>query len=1090
MGVEVVSLTAIDLTAPTVGQFMRENLRAFCSETVLFFRTKSPQCLPLLRFGEFGEKQNPKRASHKVQSRNLSDPLSVAFYISFLPIMCFRRAHPAPVRRCGESGRSGVGAARLAARAPGSDYAAASAPGTPASSVRRAHPAPVRRCGESGRSGVGAARLAARAPGSDYAAASAPGTPASSVRLFHVSWYLVAILLAAMLSNCTNEDADILFLQETFLSTGFPDSLITGSTEYQLFRQDRQNRTGGGVALIIHKLLKPVPITINSPLEVIAADINSPHFNYRLISAYRPPNSGIEYMNSLSRLILSLDSPKHITILAGDFNLPQLYTTKGHIPTNNTLCQTFDDLTDSLDLAQLNKNPSRPSTDNVLDLVFCPTIHTTHLSDLSLCEEFHKSDHFGLKFSLTFSDKPRESLNSYRNFRKGNYDKIKTFLEQVNWNDLFHSSGHVNSYMEKFVSILHYAISLYIPISKTHKTSKLPSAVIRLRNKKRASFKNRITNPDKYKHCSNLYTQALKNHTKQVEKGLIEQGKIKELYKHVKNKTSDKSTDFPISVNGDQITDATAIANHFSDFFASVYTSSNGIIPPSQNRTREQFSQMRFTTHDIIKTLKEMKPKLSFGPDEIPMFFLKQLSTTIASPLSILFNWSFNSALCPSLFLKTRVIPVFKRKGSRSDIQNYRPISIGSAIAKLMEKMVTNRLLSFLTKNDLISTYQHGFLPKRSTCTQLASCINDWTTLKATKTPCYVIYLDFKKAFDSVDHSKLISKLTSHGITGLLSSWIHSYLSHRVQRVAVKDSLSRYKPVDSGILQGSCIGPLLFVTYINDLLDTLSKQGIKVAAYADDIKLYGPDPNLLQLALNYVTQWCETWQLKLSPDKCCSISLSNGPDHQFNIQGVPLTCSDSIVDLGVTIDNSLDFTSHILAMVKKAKQTSWITLKCFTSGYRVNLLRAYTTYVRPKLEYCPQIWNPQSRSDILLIERVQKHFTKQIFYRCGYKKQPYEIRLQRLNLDSLESRRLRLDLCFAHKTYHNLLHCPDVLQIKDISRTLVHNHRLENQICVPKFRGNFFSNRIVKFWNKFTDEQIELDANSFHNLLFPPRPIK
>jgi len=192
----------------------------------------------------------------------------------------------------------------------------------------------------------------------------------------------------------------------------------------------------------------------------------------------------------------------------------------------------------------------------------------------------------------------------------------------------------------------------------------------------------------------------------------------------------------------------------------------------------------------------------------------------------------------------------------------------------------------------------------------------------------------------------------------------------------------------------------------------------------------------------------------------------------------------SPIDLGVTIDKTLNFSSHIRSMVKKATQTSWITLKCFTSGNRENLIRAYTTYVRPKLEYCTQLWSPQSRADSDLIERAQKHFTRMIYFRCGYRKEPYQARLRKLELDSLEIRRTKLDMCFAHKIYHEYLHCPNVLQKKMIHRPLVHNLRLQKEVHVPKFHSLFFANRIVTLWNKFTDEQL-LNANKFHELIFP-----
>ena len=880
-----------------------------------------------------------------------------------------------------------------------------------------------------------------------------------------------------------NEDADIFFLQETFLSPEIPDSLIIGATDYQIYRCDRPKRTGGGVALIIHTRLQSIHIHTPPQIELVAADIKSPFCNYRLICAYRPPNSGLTYSQSLCDALLALDSDQHITIMVGDFNLPRLYSTTGHTPAQDPISTGFDQLTDSLALQQLNLYPSRPNSANILDLILCPAAFSHHLSSISLCEEFLNSDHFGLSFSLSFGKKPIPPAHSYRNFRKGNYSSMSDYFDKIDWIALYHSSPTIESFTTDFISLINNAINLYVPMVNAHKSRKLPSSIIRLRRKKRKCFNKRLKNQEAYKKASKTYAQAIKNHTLQVERDLIDQGSHKNLYSHVKKRTTDNSKDFPLTDNGSLINDDSVKADTFSNFFSSVYTASNGNIPQMAPLACEQLSSVNLSTFQVRKILHELKPKLSSGPDDIPMFLFKKVSNQISLPLSILFYWSFTSSTCPKNFLETKVIPVFKRKGKRSEVENYRPISLGSSIAKIMEKIITNRLLSHFISNDLISTKQHGFLPNRSTTTQLLSCVNDWTTAKANRIPCYVIYLDFKKAFDSVDHLKLMAKLQAYGITGNLLAWIRAYLDNRVQRVSINTSYSAPKQVLSGILQGSCIGPLLFIAYINDLLESLT--GVQVAAYADDIKLYGPDPNLLQSALDTVSNWCDAWQLMLSPTKCCSISLSNGPHHVFTINGTPLPQSPDITDLGVLIDQSLDFSSHIEAMVKKAKQTSWITLKCFSSGNRQNLLRAYTTYVRPKLEYCPQIWSPQTQANIKLIERVQKHYTKRMFYRCGFKKQPYEERLKRLQLDTLESRRTRLDLVLAHKIYHENTHCPDVLQKKTIQRTLVHNFRLQKDIHVPNFRSLFFSNRIVNLWNKFTDEQIQFTSTDFHNLLFP-----
>ena len=879
-------------------------------------------------------------------------------------------------------------------------------------------------------------------------------------------------------------DAEIFFLQETYLSPDVPDTLITGGTEYNLYRTDRPNRTGGGVAIITHKSLQTTHVKSPPSLELVTVDVSSQIHNYRLVSAYRAPNSNLTHLRSIIDYLQTLESPNRTIILAGDFNLPRLYGTIGLLTPTDQLSKLFSECIDNLSLTQLNAHPSRPYTDNVLDLIFCPSALNSITSGIAICEEFLKSDHYGLSFTLQFTKPCTESLPSYRNYRKGDYVNFNQYLSEIDWMWLHQTSTdfcRISHFCFKIIEQLNRGTTLFVPMTWPKTNSKLPYALQRLRTKRRTLFLKRSTHSQEYKNATKSFTKALRTYLSNNEKVLIENGNLKGLYNHVKRRTKDNSSDFPLTQHGALITNQTDKANIFSEYFASVYTHSDNLPTDFPLRTQSTLTHYRFYESRVKKVLKSLKPKLSSGPDGIPMYLLKKVKNTISYPLSLLYGWSFVTATCPPTFLESRVTPVFKKKGSRSLTENYRPISIGSSIAKVMEKLVTDRLLSYLQTEGLLSDYQHGFLPSRSTTTQLLSCVNDWITLKSTKQPCYVVYLDFKKAFDSVDHNKLIAKLHAYGIQGPLLHWIQAYLSNRSQTVSIGSTRSDPKPIVSGILQGSCIGPILFLVFINDLLDSF--PDIKLAAYADDIKLYHSNPDLIQTALDSVSTWCSLWQLSLSPSKCCSISLGTGPPHTFTILDNPIPNVTSIIDLGITIDQTLNFTSHIDKMVKKAKQASWVTLKCFTSGNRTNLIKAYTTYVRPKLEYCTQIWSPQTKADAFLIERVQKHFTRQIYFRTDLKKRPNEERLRYLILDSLENRRIKQDLSLAHKIFHEHSFCPNVLQRKHNARPLIHNFRLQQDGNVPHYRSLFFSNRIVPLWNKFSDDQINLTADNFHNLL-------
>ena len=410
------------------------------------------------------------------------------------------------------------------------------------------------------------------------------------------------------------------------------------------------------------------------------------------------------------------------------------------------------------------------------------------------------------------------------------------------------------------------------------------------------------------------------------------------------------------------------------------------------------------------------KNSLTSGVDGLPQAFFKNCACSLSVPLSIIFTKSYRLGTIPNSWRSANITPIYKGSGSAHSPNNYRPISLTCIASKVMELIVRDNILTFLRSNDLISHSQHGFLPGKSTTSQLIETLNDWTLSLDSGKNIDCIYLDFSKAFGCISHSRLISKISAYGIDNTTIGWIRDFLHNRRQRVKLNGTFSDWVPCLSGVPQGSVLGPLLFVIFTDDLPDIVLNAKIKM--YADDVKLYLPvcditSHALLQDDLNRISVWASTWQLKLNEKKCILLRLkSNLVLPSYVLNDILLSMPDHVKDLGVYITPKLDFTYHCNHIANIAFRRCYLLLNAFVTRDHDFLLHMYVSYVRPLLEFSSQVWSPHLLSNIDKIKSVQRHFTKSF---PGLKDLSYPERLSALNLQSLEVRRLRSDCVLLQK---------------------------------------------------------------------------
>ena len=404
----------------------------------------------------------------------------------------------------------------------------------------------------------------------------------------------------------------------------------------------------------------------------------------------------------------------------------------------------------------------------------------------------------------------------------------------------------------------------------------------------------------------------------------------------------------------------------------------------------------------------ELETNKGAGPDGIPPLILKNCSSAFALPLCLIFNISVTTCVFPDRWKLSNVTPIFK-SGSRSDVTNYRGIAILSAIAKLFELLIYKNMYEELRCS--ISENQHGYVKGRSCVSNLL----EYTSfiLKSMEDGLQVdsIYTDFSKAFDRVRHQLILIKLAL-AVPPAECELLRSYFSGRTQRVKIGSCVSKEIKVTSGVPQGSHIGPLCFIWFVNDIAQIF--KHVRVLFYADDMKLYLPVENSqdclkIQSDLDRLTKWCEENSLPLNVNKCKILTFTRSLrpiSVSYKLNGKTLERVSSMTDLGVVLDCKLSFREHIDSVVNKGSAMLGFIKRLskeFRDPYTFKVL--YTTYVRSKLEYACCVWQPFYVTHINRIERIQEKFIKHALKRLPWNPDlelpPYENRCRVLVLDTL-----------------------------------------------------------------------------------------
>ena len=443
----------------------------------------------------------------------------------------------------------------------------------------------------------------------------------------------------------------------------------------------------------------------------------------------------------------------------------------------------------------------------------------------------------------------------------------------------------------------------------------------------------------------------------------------------------------------------------------------NRILP--RNLSFPTMSDIIITVNGVSKQLSKLNPGKAAGPDNLTSRILKELHSEIAPILTDIFNSSLLEGAVPKEWKNANVTPVYK-KGPKSKPENYRPISLTCVCCKVLEHIITSNIMAHLDRNNLLFQNQHGFRSRVSCETQLIQFTQGlYDTLNKQGGQADVIVMDFSKAFDKVDHQRLLLKLHRLGINTGVITWIQSFLSGRSQRVVLDGETSDACPVLSGVPQGSVLGPCLFLMYINDMPENIQSN---IRLFADDTIMYltitnQSDCQDLQRDLSKLEIWEREWLMAFNPDKCEVIRITKAQDpviFDYQLHGITLQTTKNAKYLGRNISDDLTWSRHINQTAAKGNNTlKFIKRNIQTHNSKIKET-AYKTYVRPLLEYSSSVWDPWQKKYIKSLEMVQHRAVRYMFNDYGTTSSVTAM-LNKLSLPTLENRRKISSLVMFYK---------------------------------------------------------------------------
>ena len=546
----------------------------------------------------------------------------------------------------------------------------------------------------------------------------------------------------------------------------------------------------------------------------------------------------------------------------------------------------------------------------------------------------------------------------------------------------------------------------------------------------------------------------------------------KRLWSYLKSRKQDTSGVAPLKhSDGFLHNDAATKAEILNTQFHSVYTREDLTHIPDQGVSpHPTMPDIRIDQRGLHKLLKGLKPHKATGPDMVPARLLRDFASEFSIILSRLFQTSLNDGKIPSDWRKASIVPIYK-KGDKHKASNYRSVSLTSISCKLLEHIIHSNIMDHYDSLGILTDQQHGFRSRRSCETQLIITIQELASSLSSGEQVDVILLDFSKAFDKVPHTRLLNKLDYYGVRGNIRQWIRDFLTSRTQLVTLEGATSTTADVLSGVPQGTVLGPLLFLTFINDMPEVTSSD---IRLFADDSLLYrritsGRDTEILQQDLAALERWEASWQMDFNPEKCTVMHVTNKKRPlitNYRLHGHTLEREQHSKYLGITISQDMRWNTHVSNITTKANRSLGFIRRNLRGCKPPVKTAAYNAIVRPTLEYAASVWDPYTNQLVTSVERVQRRAARFVSnnYR-DYTPGAVTGMLQHLGWDSLTTRRSKSRLTMMFKITHGLVEVPHQHLVAGDSRTRGANKFREIPASKDAYRQSFYP-RTIRQWNK------------------------